>query len=87
MTPQMPDTPDPWVLLGLEVTSFDRTESGGAPDRVVSFDRKLIEKFESHYDWEFIEKEDGTFQVHFFKCPWRPSKSFLERLPKKEPPE
>lgn len=59
--------PDPWVLLGLSATAYEMTESGGLRDVTVRFDPKHMKDFVQDYDWEFIEKEDGSFHVHYFK--------------------
>ena len=58
--------PDPWVILGIGATGYT-SEVGGVPEGTVWVSKEAIENFSKDYDWEFVEKPDGSFQVHYFK--------------------
>jgi len=59
---------DPWAILGLSSTGASSPD-GGVIESTVWVSKEAIEKFEKEYTWEFVEKADGSFQVHYYKVP------------------
>lgn len=61
----MLDTVDPWVMLGLMSTGAS-SPGGGVPDSTVWVSEEAVEQFSKDYNWEFIKRQDGSFQVHYY---------------------
>ena len=58
---------DPWAILGLSSTGAANPD-GGVVESTVWVSKEAVEKFEKEYAWEFVEKTDGSFQVHYYKA-------------------
>jgi hypothetical protein len=58
--------PDPFVLLGI-MTTGSANPNGGTAEGTVWVSKEAVDNFSKDYDWEYIEKPDGSFQVHYFK--------------------
>ena len=56
----------PWAVLGLMATGA-ASPNGGVPDATVWVTPEALKQFEQDYNWEFVHKEDGSFQIHYFK--------------------
>lgn len=58
--------PDGYVLMGVMTTGFGKVDPPPEKGTVwISKDR--IEEFKDSYNWDVVEKEDGSIQVNYFR--------------------